>query len=180
MYSWFPALGRIGLQTLLFTAPLTVAVPGSLEAGSFERVSEAGPNDRQTVWKSNGEKASQLMSCANAYTTILSVTIPSVSAGQTLSIDADMEATNPYRSASPLLATYITINGTGADDPQDSNVTPEMHHMDVTRAAFWQATSNLKNVVVQLVARACDDSMGPGQVALQVDQGYGIVFVKVD
>jgi hypothetical protein len=174
-------IARLALRTALFLVPLIVMAPGPLEADSFagQRISEAGPTITQTVWKSNGEMVGQLMNCTGTYTPILSVTIPSVSAGQTLSIDADMEATEPYASAS-MLATYVTINGESVDDPQASNVSAEMHHMTVTRAAFWQARTNLKNVVVQLLARACDDTMGPNEIALQVNHGYGIVFVKVN
>ena len=179
MYIRFFALGGGALRALLVVAPLTVAATSSQGADGFARISEAGVTHKQTVWKSNGELATELTSCPIAYTTILSVTVPKVDAGQTLSIDADMEATNP--NIPPiLLSTYVTINGTGVDDPQGSNVTSEMHHIDVTRAAFWQSTADLKNVVVQLVARACSDTIGPGQVALQVEQGYGIVFAKVN
>jgi hypothetical protein len=178
MYTRFSALGG-ALRALLVVAPLTVAATSSQGADGFARISEAGVTHKQTVWKSNGELTNELTSCPASYTTILSVTVPKVDAGQTLSIDADMEATSP-NIAPILLSTYVTINGTGVDSAQGSNVTPQMHHMDVTRAAFWQSPADLKNVVVQLVARACNDTIGPGQVALQVEQGYGTVFVKVN
>lgn len=175
-------IARFALRTALFLVPLIFVAPGPLEAGSYagQRVSEAGSTLTQTVWKSNGELVSQLMNCPVNYIPVLTVTIPTVSAGQTLSIDADMEATNAYTSINPMLASYVTINGKGVDLPQASNISPDQHHMTVTRAAFWQAKSNMQNVVVQLVGRACDEGLTSNQVALQVNYGYGIVFVKVD
>jgi len=172
---------RSFLRTALFVSPLIAMAPGPLQAGSYggERISEAGPNITQTVWKSSGELVGQLMNCTAGYIPILSVTIPSISAGQTLTIDGDMEATNNYTTINPMLASYLTINGSGVDDPQASNVSPDQHHMTVTRAAIWQANHNMQNVVVQLVGRACDDALSTNQVALQVNTGYGTVYVNV-
>jgi hypothetical protein len=169
------------LRTALFLAPLIVVAPGPLQAGSYagQRISEAGPTITQSVWKSNGELVGQLMNCTANYVPVLSVTIPTVQAGQTLTIDGDMEATNNYTTINPMLASYVTINGQGVDFPQASNISPDQHHMTVTRAAIWQAKTNLQNVVVQLVARACDDALSTYQVALQVNSGYGAVYVNV-
>jgi hypothetical protein len=155
--------------------------PAPLQAGSYagQRISEAGPTITKTVWKSGGEMVTQLMNCTANYIPILSVTIPTIQAGQTLSIDGDMEATNNYTTINPMLASYLTINGQGVDYPQASNISPDQHHMTVTRAAIWQAQSNMQNVVVQLVGRACDDALSPYQVALQVNTGYGAVYVNV-
>jgi hypothetical protein len=179
-FSW-GGIAKSAMRSALFVVPLIVAA-GPLEAGSYagERTSEAGPTIVRTVWQSGGELVTQLMNCtSNAYVPVLTVTIPTVSAGQTLSIDGDMEATNPYTTLNPMLATYLTVNGKPVDNAEAFNITPNQHHMTVTRAAFWQAKSNMKNVVVQLVARACDDGLTSNQVALQVDYGYGTVFVKV-
>jgi hypothetical protein len=173
--------GKLALRAALFVVPMIVLSSGPLEAGNYpgQRVSEAGPTITQSVWKSGGEMVSQLMNCASSYVPVLAVTIPTVQAGQTLMIDGDMEATDNYTTTGPMLASYLTINGYGVDFPQASNVSPDMHHMTVTRAAIWQAKSNMQNVVVRLVARACDDTLSTNQVALQVNYGYGAVFVNV-
>jgi hypothetical protein len=173
--------GKLALRAALFAVPLIALSSGPLEAGSYagQRISEAGPTITQTVWRSGGEMVAQLMNCTTSYIPILSVTIPTVTAGQTLAIDADMEATNNYTTIDPMLASYITINGQGVDYPQASNISPDQHHMTVTRAVLWQAKSNMQNVVVQLVSRACDDTLTTNQVALQVNYGYGTVFVNV-
>jgi hypothetical protein len=175
-------VARLALRTALLVAPLVFVAPGPLEAGNYagQRTSEAGPTIVQSVWQSGGELVSQLVNCPANYIPILTVTIPTVSAGQTFSIAGDMEATNNYTTINPMLASYLTVNGKGVDNPEASNISPDQHHMAVTRAAFWQAKSNMQNVVVQLVARACDEGLTTNQVALQVNYGYGTVFVKVN
>jgi hypothetical protein len=113
------------------------------------------------------------------YVPIFTVTLPTVSAGQVISFTADAQVTSNYSTINPFLATYVAINGAAADLPQGSNVSPGQHYLNVTRAGYWQAGSNLKNVTVQLMARGADDVLSPNQPALAVNQGDGVLLVKL-
>jgi hypothetical protein len=180
-------LGRFAktaLRVALVGAPLAALAPVSASAccgGTFtaaERVSEAGQTITKSVWSSNGEQVTQLLNNAN-YVPVLTVTLPTVSAGQVISFTADMQATNNYTTVDPTLSTYVAINGTPADLAQGTNVTPAQHHFNPTRAGTWQAGSNLSNVVIQLMARASDTQLGSNVQGLSVDQGYGVLLVKL-
>jgi hypothetical protein len=180
---------KAALRAAIVALPLACLLPSSASAccgGTFtsgEQVSVAGTTVTESVWSSTTQLVSSLQNGANLVP-VLSVTIPVVKAGQVISFTADLEAINNYDlidgfAVNPLFATQVYIDGQIADHAQCSNVTPLGHSVSVTRAGFWQAGTNMTNVVVQLMARSADVMLQPNQQALTLAPGVGALIVKV-